>query len=113
MTALRHGIPWAGIAAGPLAWAVTFQTNYALAPWQCASGQSVVPWISAAGVLFALLGGASSFMAWRRPALAASPSEHLHTRRFVGGLGFGVALLFAAAMLLQLGAGLVFGGCEQ
>src|SRR5687768_14692367 len=31
----RRGMPWAGLVAGPTAWAVNTQIGYALVPWVC------------------------------------------------------------------------------
>lgn len=109
---LRNGISWAGLLAGPAAWAVSFQTGYALVPWQCANGSGLVPWISAAGIVAALAGGLLSWRAWNAPLLSPGPPAHKRTRVFVAALSVGAASLFALVMILQLLAGLIFEGCE-
>lgn len=109
----RQGLSWAGIFAGPFAWAVSFQTNYALVPWQRANKINLVPWLSAAGVVVALLGGFLSYRALTTPGHGTEPPATERTRRFLAGVGLGIAILAAMIMILQGAAGLVFDGCER
>src|SRR5205814_1010935 len=43
MRALRFGISWGGLLAGPTAWATSTQLNYALVDWQCQHKVHVIP----------------------------------------------------------------------
>ena len=37
------GVPSAGIYAGPAAWLIDTQANYALVPWVCATQIQIIP----------------------------------------------------------------------
>lgn len=111
-TTVRQGVSWAGIVAGPAAWAVSFQLNYTLVPWQCANGVRPIPWLLAVGILASLAGGFLSWRAWRSEGHGSEPPVTDHTRRFLAGVGVAAGLLFALVILLQLLAALVFAGCE-
>jgi hypothetical protein len=101
---VRHRIPWAGLASGPLAWGLSTQLNYALPDWMCAHGINPVPWIALVLALFALAGGAMSWTS-RQGAHDAD--------RFLAGVGALMALLFALVIIAQGAAGFVFTGCER
>jgi hypothetical protein len=109
---IRGGISWAGLAAGPTAWAVSTQLNYSIAHWQCTAKTYPSPWFSALAILIALAGAALSWRAVSDPGHGVSPPETMRTRRFVAGASVGIGVLFALVMLMQMAAGLVFGGCE-
>jgi len=111
-TGLQAGVPWAGLAAGPAAWAVSTQLNYALASWACARGAAlVVAGLALLFVLAALGGGLLSWRAWR--ATPAAPREEGgRPHHFLAAIGILTAVLFALVILMQGVAGLVFSGCE-
>jgi hypothetical protein len=114
MRAVHFGISWGGLFAGPFAWAVSTQLNYVLAPWQCTHGiRMVVPAAALALALFALLGGALSWRAWRRGGAAFKPGREAGTERFVATIGMMAAGLFALVVLMQGTAGLVLDGCVR
>jgi hypothetical protein len=98
--AWRAGLTWAGIAAGPGAWAVSTQANYALSPWPWAHRLAVVPIVAAVLTVIALAGAALS---WR-----ALTTHAVSTQQFVA-LGVLAGLLFAAVIALHGVAGMVLG----
>jgi hypothetical protein len=108
-----RSLAWAGLAAGPAAWAVSTQLNYALVPWACARGLTsiVVPGVAAALILVATAGGLLSWRAWR-----AAPAEERevggHPHHFLGALGMGLAALFALLIALHASGSIFFTGCE-
>ncbi|WP_448190845.1 hypothetical protein [Azospirillum sp. sgz301742] len=99
------GSAWAGIAAGPAAWFLDQQVTYALAPWACAGYRWAIPVVGAVCALIALAGAGVS---WRAHGSAAS-----NDRRFVGGMGMWIAVLFLVAIAGQTLAAFVFTGCER
>jgi hypothetical protein len=116
MTArLRTGLPSAGLFAGPVAWMVSTQANYALVPWICASGLQLVPLVAAALAAASLFGGFLSWRAWTaaKPEAGGDPSAGGSPHRFVAAVGMLTATLFALVILLQGAAGLVLQGCER
>jgi hypothetical protein len=112
---LERGVPWAGIYAGPAAWLVSTQANYALVPWVCANKMPVIPLLAAALVAVSLFGG---FLSWRAFAVAGSVTATElkgggRPRRFLAALGMLLAVLFALVILVHGLAGLAFSGCER
>jgi hypothetical protein len=112
MHPIRDGISWAGLAAGPFAWAVSFQLNYSIAHWQCVAKSHPAPLFSLLALLVAAGGAVLSWRAWQVPDHGTGPPMAAHARRFLAGASAGIGALFALVILLQLVAGLVFGGCE-
>ena len=54
---------WTGILAGPIVWLVSFEANFALAPWACVTrGKLALYGVSILALLFA---AASGLVAWR------------------------------------------------
>ncbi|MDX6805516.1 hypothetical protein [Terrihabitans rhizophilus] len=110
----RFSLPWAGLATGPAAWALSFQLNYVLVPWQCAHQLYPVPWAAGVLALVAAAGGLVSWRGWRgAEADARSLDRRPETERFLAALGVMSAALFTAIILLHGLAGLIFHGCER
>jgi hypothetical protein len=110
--ALRNGVSWAGLAAGPTAWALSFQANYSIVHWQCLSDWHPASLVSVLAMVAALAG---AFLSWRALADGShgiTPPETAETRRFLAGVSCGIGMLFALVMAMQFAAGLIFGGCE-
>ena len=113
MTRAR-GVSWAGLFAGPGAWAVSTQADYSLVGAQCIFGIYPVPWVSLVLALIALGGAALSFLAFRTVrAEPGATSRKPRTEVFLSLTGIGIGVLFALGILLQAYAGAVFTGCER
>jgi hypothetical protein len=112
---MRTGIPSAGIFAGPAAWLVNTQANYALVPWICAHQMPIVPAIAIVMALLSLAGGFISWRAYDRAAVTPPPESSAAGRphRFTAIVGIGISLLFALVILTQGAAALVLHGCER
>jgi hypothetical protein len=112
---MRTGIPSAGIFAGPAAWLVNTQANYALVPWICAHQMPIVPAIAIVMALLSLAGGFISWRAYDRAAVTPPPDSSAAGRphRFTAIVGIGISLLFALVILTQGAAALVLHGCER
>jgi hypothetical protein len=112
---VARGLPSAGLYAGPLAWFVSTQGNYALTPWMCANKTPFVPMLAAVLVAISLFGG---FLSWRAFA-SASPVPHADVtgagrpHRLIAAVGIMMAVLFALVIAVQGVAGIVFTGCER
>lgn len=113
MRALRSGTSWAGLLAGPMAWAISTQLNYALVEWQCGSRLPVIQLAALALILVALAGGAVSWRAWRCGGASFKAERTLDTERFVSMLGMLTAALFAAVILMQGLASLILDECTR
>ncbi len=109
-----RGVPWAGLAAGPMAWAVNTQLGYFLVPWVCASKTNLIPPIALALALLALAGAALSWLSLPPSQMdsGGSPAGG-EPRSMLAGIGVASGLLFALLILTQGAAGLVFHGCER
>jgi hypothetical protein len=108
-----RGISWAGLAAGPTAWAVNLQANYAAVPWICAHRVNFIPVVALVLACVAAGGALLSWRHWRvapagdQDGVGGTPS-HL-----VAGLSGLLGLLFALVILTQGAAALVLTGCER
>jgi hypothetical protein len=109
------GLPSAGLFAGPVAWALSTQANYALVPWTCAHQIRVIPVLALVLALVSLAGGFLSWQAYRTSSItpATDSTGGGRPHRFVAAMGIGIACLFALAILVHGTAGLVFHGCER
>jgi hypothetical protein len=112
---LHVGVSWAGLAVAPAAWALSTQGNYTLANWTCGRWPNLVVFVALALALSALIGGVLSWRAWRSSGAGAEILLHADDRphAFLALLSAGLALLFAAVILMQAVAGLVLSGCER
>jgi hypothetical protein len=107
------GTPWAGLVAGPAAWAINTQLGYSLVPWICASQVNLVPPLA---VALALVAAGGSFLSWVSCDWSeADRGSHAggRPRQLLAGVGVLAGMLFAAVILTQGAAGLVFHGCER
>ena len=111
-----HRGAWAGVFAGPVAWGINTQANYALVPWVCAHKIPLVPILSLVLAAAALAGAVLSWLSWNRPAVKASETHAgiaEAPRPFLGAVGVLISVLFALVILTQGAAGLVLNGCER
>ena len=109
-----RGISWAGLAAGPGAWAASTQADYAFAEAQCLMGVHVLPVLSVLLALVALWGTWLSLRAYN--TISAEPDTGLRKPRtevFLSLIAVGTGVWFALGILLQAFAGVVFIGCER
>ena len=111
-----HGSPvrwaWLGLVTGPGAWAISTQLNYALVPWSCVYDLDIVPFVAAALIFVALVGGAFSWRARPRDG-TVPPGRSPHTQSFIAYLGALLAVLFALVIAMQGSASFFLHGCTR
>lgn len=100
-------LAWAGLVAGPLAWAVNVQLGQVLPYPECGAGIRFGIPLSALAMLLSLGGAALS---WRVSGLRRHGAGMLG---FLGSLGALMGPLVAFALLLQLLAGLLVPPCAR
>src|SRR3712207_9559088 len=71
---------WAGVLAGPVAWAMQLVTVYALVPWAAKAHRMTVPHIVTVVLLLGALAG--GLVAWRRWRSEEHTSE-LQSRQYL------------------------------
>lgn len=113
--AMDKGLPSAGLFAGPVAWMVSTQGNYALTSFSCGGRPYAVPLLALALIAASLFGG---FLSWRGLSAASSaptpdPTGGGRPHRFVAIIGVLTAVLFALVIAVHGAAGFVFNGCER
>lgn len=115
MRSLRNGIDWAGLAAGPSAWAISTQGNYSLMSFVCGWKLDPAPPIALLLVIVALVGAALSWRAWRVSGANHEIllEQHGRPRAFLAMVSTLMAILFAAVIVMQGVAGLILTGCER
>lgn len=100
-----HGMPWAGLVAGPLAWILDQQISYMLVPWACDAGRHLpIYLVSAATLLLAAGGAVIAARTWRRQNGGGWVG-------FIAPLGFLLSLLFCLVVLLDAFAKFYFDPC--
>jgi hypothetical protein len=114
MNHLRAGISWAGLVAGPGAWAASTQLNYALADWSCRHEPRLIPVAALVLALVALAGAFLSARAWRASGADQSRLESDGApHRFLAGVSLMLAVLFAIVIMTQGTAALLLDGCGR
>lgn len=111
---VSRGVSWAGIFAGPIAWGLSTQANYALTNLQCLWGVYPAPWISLVLATAAFFGAWLSFKAFQsHETEPKGASRKPRTEYALAMLGVGMGVLFGMVILLQATAVFVFTGCER
>jgi hypothetical protein len=91
---------WAGILAGPVAWAFDLETSYALVHWTCATQQPhLLHVITLLSLLVTAGGVAISWMSWQQARTASADRDEIGRARFMAVLGLSAGALFTLAIL--------------
>jgi hypothetical protein len=115
MRHLRSRIAGALIFAGPVAWLISTQLNYALAASLCGPQANVIAYDALGLILLSLLGSAVSGWRWlQQPrVLRLEDTDTSIPQKLTAGLGILMGLLFAAVIALQASALLFLSGCVR
>jgi hypothetical protein len=109
----RDALPWAGLVAGLLGWALPDQIASNIIQENCRlGGPLLVGSTGLLGGLLALAGGWLSYGIWRA---APNNGEAIGpgTRRFIAGISALAALIFLGAIVLQTIAGFIIPACHR
>jgi hypothetical protein len=93
---------WAGILAGPVAWALDLTISYSIVKWTCGGGPMIVlHLITIVALLMTAGGAAASWVALQRVPKEATDDgpKPIDRGRFMALLGFVTCALFALAMI--------------
>jgi hypothetical protein len=93
---------WAGILAGPVAWALDLTVSYAIAKWVCMSQRAgVLHAITLAALALVCAGAALSWIALQRTAddVPTDGGRPRQRARFMAILGLSTCALFALQIL--------------
>ena len=92
---------WAGIFAGPVAWALDLEASYALVQWTCATQRmDVLHAVSVVALVITMGGAALSWMALQHArGMPMDAGSERARARFMAVLGLSASLLFATAIL--------------
>jgi hypothetical protein len=104
MAATKTPLLWAGLLAGPVAWAVQLQAVYALAAWACDGGPAWPLHLASLACLLAAGGGAAlSWRDWKAVGgwPGASEAAAVGRTRLLTVLGMMTGVLFALVILAQ------------
>jgi hypothetical protein len=106
---------WAGILAGPVAWAFDLTTSYALVKWVCASDSyGVLHAITVVAFAIVCAGAALSWLALRQTAgdLPTDGGQPRQRARFMALLGLTSSALFAMQILAGAVPNWVLDACQ-
>jgi hypothetical protein len=112
---LQVDVPWAGLAAGAAAWAISTQAGYSLASMSCGGSRAPTLAIVIGSLMLAGAGGVLSWQAWRCRGgpTANDDARSAHPHRLMAGLGVLAAALFALGIVLQAMGVLIISGCDR
>jgi hypothetical protein len=111
----RDGLLWFAVLAGPLAWALTEQLSYMLAPTACWTGRQILLYLVPLGTLLIVLAGALIARSPEKGKPEGSTAEGLPEDsrvRFMAAAGFWLCLAFALAILAESVPTLVLRVCD-
>ena len=112
-TLWRDTLPWAGLIAGLLGWALPDQIASNIIQENCRlGGPLLVGGTGLLGALLALAGGWLSYGVWRE-ARADGDAIGPGTRKFIAGVSALAALIFLGAIVLQSIAGFIIPACHR
>lgn len=106
---------WTGILSGPIVWLLSFEANFALAPWACVFQAKLALYlVSIAALLLTASGG---LLAWRQWSAAgkAAPGDEAGALPRIRVMAIGGVLMsgmFFLVILAQAIPELVLGACE-
>lgn len=110
-------VQWTGLLAGPVAWGLQMQTNYALVPWVCMKGGEILLYLVT--VLALLVTAVGAFAAWRAWSEGGREEETdggagvISRTRFMGALGLLLSAMFFVVIIAQAIPGFFFHPCQR
>lgn len=106
---------WAGVMAGPLAWALHQQVSYMLVPTACAKGtEGFLHLITLGALLVAAAGAWIAWRSWKRlpeGSLDEGPTKESR-RRFMALWGLILSLAFSLVIVAQEIPNWFLGACD-
>jgi hypothetical protein len=107
---------WAGVLAGPVAWAIDLVLSYSIVQWTCGGGPTIVLYLIT--LLSLVIIGAGAFGSWRalRIAPAGVPQDGRQPDergRFMALLGLWMCSLFAIVVIAGEIPRRVLDACQQ
>jgi hypothetical protein len=106
---------WIPVLAGPIAWALTEQLSYMLAPTACWTGNHLMLYLVPLCTLVIVLGCAVfAHSRWKRqPEGSTETGDHRESRaRFMAMSGFWLCVSFAVVILAEAVPNLVLRVCD-
>jgi hypothetical protein len=100
--------PWAGLALGPGAWAISTQVNYTFAPWACSLHLNAVPYVALFLALLSLAGAGVSALTWFRTQPYDTDGR---AHKLLAGVGVCSGVLFGLVILMQGAAAVIVDPC--
>ncbi len=106
---------WTGLLAGPVIWLLSFEANFALAPWACEFQAKLALYV--VSIIALILAASSYLLAWRQWKELGKewPGEAggtLARSRVMAGGGVLTSALFFLVILAQSIPELILGACE-
>lgn len=106
---------WAGILVGPIVWLISFEANYALAPWACIKQGKLSLYVIS--IIALLISAGSGLLAWREwkelaREFLAEGGGALARSRVMALAGMLMSAMFCLVIVAQAVPELVLAACE-
>jgi hypothetical protein len=105
---------WAGILAGPIAFAVNLTATYAMVKWTCAADRQAT--LHLVSIVMLAVVGVGSWISWRAlqhaPAVQTDAGSPEARARFMALLGLASSALFALAIIANAFPQWVLDACQ-
>ena len=106
---------WTGIFAGPVVWLLSFEANFALAPWACEFQNKLALFIVT--VLALILVASAGLLAWREwkavgKTWPGGAGGTLAREQIMAGSGILVSAMFFLVIVAQAIPNLILGACD-
>jgi hypothetical protein len=106
---------WTGILIGPIAWLISFEINFALAPWACVAQQKMALYVvSLVALVMSAFGGLLAWREWKQldSALPGEGGGAIPRSRIMALGGMLLSAMFCLVIIAQAVPELMLGACE-
>lgn len=106
---------WTGILIGPIAWLISFEINFALAPWACVTQQKMALYVvSLIALVISAFGGILAWREWKQLG-SEWPGEDggaIPRSRVMALSGMLLSAMFCLVIIAQAVPELMLGACD-
>jgi hypothetical protein len=105
---------WTGLLAGPFAWGLHMQANYALVPWVCKNGSEIIiHLVTILALAITAVGAFAAWRSWQEGRETDVDDAALSRTSFMGMLGLLTSGMFFLVIIAQEIPSYFFHPCQR